>query len=383
MDGARKCSLTPISSNTTRIFIYSTMKMALARTVRINTKAIENMNYQILIISPKNQRKFSLGWIKLVKDWGQSHGVVIEVLETEKRSVATFINFIKLVRTNTVFLYFSLLHPSEYLYASCLFRKNKKIWITFGGDIYSRKYSKILENNLIRKMNIATAVSEKEKEIILKKYGIEMFRICFPIMDDKCEPIHGLINSSLNTANGDEKKRGFQKLMLGNNGYPSQRHEDILNRLHLESGDISISIPCAYGDKSYIDQLRESYSDKLNLTFEETFLSKADYVSYLSGIDIALFNNDRQQGYQTIIMLIALGKTIYISSENLVSVFLKEYGFHFFLIEEISLDLNGNLKSLDEKILKENINTAKALTSAEHFSADFSGLMDRLDLNER
>jgi hypothetical protein len=82
-------------------------------------------------------------------------------------------------------------------------------------------------------------------------------------------------------------------------------------------------------------------------------------------------------------MLIALGKTIYISSENLVSVFLKEYGFHFFLIEEISLDLNGNLKSLDEKILKENINTAKALTSAEHFSADFSGLMDRLDLNER
>ncbi|MDC1319405.1 TDP-N-acetylfucosamine:lipid II N-acetylfucosaminyltransferase [Litorivicinus sp.] len=359
------------------------MKMALARTVRINTKAIENMNYQILIISPKNQRKFSLGWIKLVKDWGQSHGVVIEVLETEKRSVATFINFIKLVRTNTVFLYFSLLHPSEYLYASCLFRKNKKIWITFGGDIYSRKYSKILENNLIRKMNIATAVSEKEKEIILKKYGIEMFRICFPIMDDKCEPIHGLINSSLNTANGDEKKRGFQKLMLGNNGYPSQRHEDILNRLHLESGDISISIPCAYGDKSYIDQLRESYSDKLNLTFEETFLSKADYVSYLSGIDIALFNNDRQQGYQTIIMLIALGKTIYISSENLVSVFLKEYGFHFFLIEEISLDLNGNLKSLDEKILKENINTAKALTSAEHFSADFAGLMDRLDLNER
>ena len=171
--------------------------------------------------------------------------------------------------------------------------------------------------------------------------------------------------------------------MLGNNGYPSQRHEDILNRLHLESGDISISIPCAYGDKSYIDQLRESYSDKLNLTFEETFLSKADYVSYLSGIDIALFNNDRQQGYQTIIMLIGLGKTIYISSENLVSDFLKEYGFHFFWIEEISLDLNGNLKSLDEKILKNNIDTAKALTSAEHFSADFSGLMDRLDLNER
>ena len=359
------------------------MKIAMAKAVRTNTKAIENMNYQILIISPKNQRKFSLGWIKLIKDWGQSNGVVIEVLETEKRSIATLINFFKLVKINTVFLYFSLLHPSEYLYASCLFRKNKKIWLTFGGDIHNRKYSRILESKLIRKMNIATAVSKEEKEIILKKYGIETLKISFPVMDDKCEPIDGLINSSLNTENGDKKKRDSQTLMLGNNGYPSQRHEDILNRLRQKVGDVSISIPCAYGDKSYIDQLRESYSDKLNLIFEETFLSKADYVSYLSSIDIALFNNDRQQGYQTIIMLIGLGKTIYISSENLVSDFLKEYGFHFFWIEEISLDLNGNLKSLDETILKNNIDTAKALTSAEHFNDDFSGLMARLDFSDR
>ncbi|MDB9862004.1 TDP-N-acetylfucosamine:lipid II N-acetylfucosaminyltransferase [Litorivicinus sp.] len=355
----------------------------MTKAVRTNTKAIENMNYQILIISPKNQRKFSLGWIKLIKDWGQSNGVVIEVLETEKRSIATLINFFKLVKINTVFLYFSLLHPSEYLYASCLFRKNKKIWLTFGGDIHNRKYSRILESKLIRKMNVATAVSKEEKEIILKKYGIETLKISFPVMDDKCEPIDGLINSSLNTEKGDKKKRDSQTLMLGNNGYPSQRHEDILNRLRQKLGDVSISIPCAYGDKSYIDQLRESYSDKLNLTFEETFLSKADYVSYLSSIDIALFNNDRQQGYQTIIMLIGLGKTIYISSENLVSDFLKEYGFHFFWIEEISLDLNGNLKSLDEKILKNNIDTAKALTSAEHFNDDFSGLMGRLAFSER
>ena len=180
------------------------MKIAMTKAVRTNTKAIENMNYQILIISPKNQRKFSLGWIKLIKDWGQSNGVVIEVLETEKRSIATLINFFKLVKINTVFLYFSLLHPSEYLYASCLFRKNKKIWLTFGGDIHNRKYSRILESKLIRKMNIATAVSKEEKEIILKKYGLETLKISFPVMDDKCEPIDGLINSSLNTENGDK-----------------------------------------------------------------------------------------------------------------------------------------------------------------------------------
>ncbi len=41
-----------------------------------------------------------------------------------------------------------------------------------------------------------------------------------------------------------------------------------------------------------------------------------DYLSFLNSVDIAIFNHNRQQAVGNIILLLSMGKTIYLSEEN-------------------------------------------------------------------
>ncbi len=78
-----------------------------------------------------------------------------------------------------------------------------------------------------------------------------------------------------------------------------------------------------------------------------------DYLSFLNSVDIAIFNHNRQQAVGNIILLLSMGKTIYLSEENNAYNMLKNLKIIFKEISELDNDIEEI--SLDDKIHNQKI----------------------------
>ena len=78
------------------------------------------------------------------------------------------------------------------------------------------------------------------------------------------------------------------------------------------------------------------------------FLNFEEYKDLLNKVDIAIFNNNRQQAGANIKLLIGYGKKVYVSKEN---SFYKELKFNNIKIFDIE---NFNLEKINPKIAKKN-----------------------------
>ena len=110
-------------------------------------------------------------------------------------------------------------------------------------------------------------------------------------------------------------KGNATSILLGNSATPSNHHIEIFEKLMNFSGfDFSVYTPLSYGDQRYSKHVIDTGNRILGKKFIPLldFLPKAEYLNLLTGIDIVVFNHDRQQAMGNLISLLGLGKTVYL-----------------------------------------------------------------------
>ena len=129
-----------------------------------------------------------------------------------------------------------------------------------------------------------------------------------------------------------------KKILLGNSSTPTNRHFEAFDYLsHFCNEQIEIYAPLSYGDMDYRSRVIKKgeavFGDKFKPLLE--LLSPKEYMSLLSQMHVAVFNQDRQQGMGNIQRLLAIGSKVFLSSKGpMLNDFTKD-GFTVFETETI------------------------------------------------
>lgn len=195
------------------------------------------------------------------------------------------------------------------------------ILVVWGGDIYNCNLSGEISNEKEREL-------EDMKRILLKKIKKFMTFACadFEYMQ-KVYGVSGIQYDCLYPSSIDyEFLCGLRNtsnkstvIQLGNSATFTNQHMnalEILSKYKFEA--IKIICPLSYGNDEYrnlvISYGRNIFGNKFVPVLK--YMNPKDYAKMLNRVDIAIFNNNRQQATANIEILSFLGKKIYIRSDN-------------------------------------------------------------------
>ena len=160
------------------------------------------------------------------------------------------------------------------------------------------------------------------------------------------------------------------RIVLGNSATASNCHEEILNLLYNQYRDEAMEIYCplSYGEQEYRDWIIRLGNDLFGERFipMTEYMEKEDYTKFLSGCDIGIFNNDRQQGMGNIGLLLGLGKKVYIRTDTSMWNRYREKGYIVFPVEDIQKQTFAEFISLSPQIRESNTSTADHNPSVEN-----------------
>lgn len=206
---------------------------------------------------------------------------------------------------------------------------SKFVMVIWGAEIYNNTLK--LKNNEVKGLyKLYLYLFEKWKGSIMNRcklfmtfscadegytrenYGIdgEFFDCLYPPNVDK-----DLINM-LYLPDMNEKKT--IKIVLGNSASVTNQHMEALQQLKKYKNDnIKIYCPLSYGDsnnaKKVIDAGKQIFGNKFVPIVE--FMNYIEYTKFLAQVDIAIYNNIRQEATGNIEILAFLGKKIYIRKD--------------------------------------------------------------------
>lgn len=203
--------------------------------------------------------------------------------------------------------------------------EKQMVLIMWGGDLYGAVY--LLRD---RKPHLYTRYYEFMKRKIMHKCRMYMtFAAPDFMLAQKWYHAKGVQFDCLYPSNTDISlldsirspgmKHDKANVLLGNSATDTNQHLPMLNILSkYKDYNINIYCPLSYGDKEYGAKV-EAYGKNL---FGEKFIPVKDYktpdeyAKFLNGMDIAVFNNNRQQGTGNIEILAYLGKKVYVRSDT-------------------------------------------------------------------
>ncbi len=171
-----------------------------------------------------------------------------------------------------------------------------------------------------------------------------------------------IIYNKINLINSKKQNKKII-IQVGNSAVPSNNHLEVFKLLEkYKDRGIEIICPLSYGDFNY----REKIIEEGGKIFGKKFIALIDFISFkkylkiLSGVDVAIFNFDKQQGMGNINLLLEFGKKIYIKKDAVIWNFYHEKGVVVYDISEFNLDL------IDEKTAESNKNKIKEYFSEEN-----------------
>ena len=215
-----------------------------------------------------------------------------------------------------------------------LYQNRKRSWmnrlviILWGADIYNHYF--ILTSG-DRRLHLGDREIERKKKKLLEHCRFYM-TFAAPDYDFACKLYNcrGKQFDCLYPSNVDAeyldailgKARnagsGKTRVLLGNSATKTNQHIEALNKLSKYKGYIQIICPLSYGDFYY----RDAVITHGNALFGTDFIAVTDYflpeeyATLLYSVDIAVFNNNRQQATANIEILAYLGKKIFIRSDT-------------------------------------------------------------------
>lgn len=276
--------------------------------------------------------------------------------------------FHKLLIADKIYIHYFPIGPSLYFWYVSKFLLKKATWILWGGDLYYYKY---------RSQNFQSAVYEFIRRRVLKKIP----RIACFIKGDY-ELVKKIYKSKANYAyvvypipiDFDylnsikiQSDSNLITILLGNSSDPSNEHIAILEALKkFKDFNIKIICPLSYGGENEYAKSIEEYGRNIfgdKFVALKDFIPPEEYAKIIKGVDIAIFQHQRQQGLGTILSLLYIGAKVFIREEITSFETLSKMGLKLFPIDKID---NLDFKSFI------HIDNETKLTNKEVISGEFS-----------
>ncbi|MBE6073079.1 MAG: hypothetical protein E7202_00805 [Selenomonas ruminantium] len=257
----------------------------------------------------------------------------------------------------------------------------RKTFVHFwGGDFYGfRNKPSTIRGMLSRKLTYK-ALKEAGGFIFLIDGEYEKFKEITNITND--DYIARMPNNPFKEVNYEEyitekDSNDEIKILLGNSAAPTNHTEDILPKLKDYVG-IKVYCPLAYGDDEYRNKIIRLGKMLLGDRFIPIteFVDKKEYVEFLSGMDVGIFNHDRQQSMGNINIMLALGKKVYLRPGTSMWTNYKKQGWDIYSVDALDNVTLGELISIDEKKRQENIEISRKIN--EHHFVDTKAAWDKI-----
>lgn len=244
-------------------------------------------------------------------------------------------------------------------------------WVIWGGDVYiyrqkgegylKKVYESLRKKIIVRIPRIASFIPG-DFEVVKQVYNTdaEYFQSMYPLPVDFLNFPVPDINKPLG---------GITKIMVGNSGDESNRHIETLRSLgFLKNSDIKIFCPLSYsGNSDYINSVILTGTDIFGNKFTPLtdIMEPSQYLMFLSDINIAVMNHNRQQGLGNILPLLYFGKKVYLSTGTTSSEYLRSIGCSFYDNDSLVSDPSSFL-SCDRNSLEKNSKIIGALLSEKN-----------------
>ena len=144
-------------------------------------------------------------------------------------------------------------------------------------------------------------------------------------------PYHQL--DSIETHSGNSERT---VLIVGNSGSPTNNHLDAIQFLEANHVKTDLIIPVSYGDPHYVSFLKKEVKFSFGqVNFLQRFMPFDEYLRLMASCDGLIMNSLRPQGYGNILMMMYLGKAVYLNGKNTSLPDLDRAGLEWFPIEAL------------------------------------------------
>lgn len=332
-----------------------------------------------------DQKKFSKGYFKMLKDnnFDLSDQVLFHYGKEDDAysnfGIKTFfikswflpighLKLLKYMRKADKIIIHSLASPILLLYLYLFSDLCKKsTWLIWGKDLYFYHLSKkitifhkiyeILRKKVFKEIAVIVSFFTEEYDLAKEWYGVTGRNIeqtlFYPYAKDlrESEPI--------------DKKNNFN-VMLGNSASLTNEHIEALNILKNSEDRINkLYVPLSYGGKKkYAEKvIKEGYKLFGNKFVPmKDFIPFEEYTEILENIDIAVFNQRRQEALSNIYSLIMKGKTVYLVEGVSTWKYFERIGLKIGNIQNIAKE---GIKNMTVEERKKNINIFKQNVNLE------------------
>ncbi|ASI89221.1 TDP-N-acetylfucosamine:lipid II N-acetylfucosaminyltransferase [Vibrio mediterranei] len=241
----------------------------------------------------------------------------------------------------------------------------KKVhWVIWGGDLYSTlspgcslvdRFRFYIRKKTIQRFGFLISYIDKDIELARKVFGAKGKRL-------ECLMYASNVYKEQDVFS---EKTSFVNIQLGNSSDPSNYHISTLEKIsNFISDEVIVHIPLSYGDDDNAKKVSEyvAKSHPKNVKCLHEFMSLEDYLSFLGGIDIAIFNHDRQQAMGNTITLLGLGKTIYLRPGTAQWELFSKQGIVVRSIDDFDMSLLTDAeKDSNMKLIKSLYSTEKLI----------------------
>lgn len=175
----------------------------------------------------------------------------------------------------------------------------------------------------------------------------------------------------------NKNKSDVVRILIGNSATIENGHIEALYFLkHLKNEHIEVFVPLSYGDSDYAHDVvligREIFGSKFHPIFE--WMSENDYFTFLSTMDIGVFNNNRQQGMGNIAALLRMGKKVYLRFDTTMYSEYRKLGFVCYDIFNLQSETIEELVDFPYKekneIISDDWNTPNSMTTQWQYLLD-------------
>lgn len=216
----------------------------------------------------------------------------------------------------------------DYIYSIRSYLKNRLVVIAWGADIYNGRF--LLKNrnaslreklsqlkyefykrSIVRKANAFMTFASPDMDVLRKYYGAKGKHV------DCLYPSNVDIDF-LREVLKEEVKNPKVKVMLGNSASRTNNHIEMLDVLSQYKGLIDVVCPLSYGNFDYAQIVKSKGIELFGEDFKavEEYYTPRDYTRLLNSVNIAIFNNNRQEATGNIEILGFLKKKIFLRSDT-------------------------------------------------------------------
>lgn len=234
-----------------------------------------------------------------------------------------------------------ILHGDPLLHFFALFPSflKKTSWVIYGQELYSLNKDHGLQNE------VKKFVLRKVKNHITHIEGDSI--LANQMLHSKASFIKSPMYLS-NVAETNDfapeiiSQKKLLKVLVGNSTDPTNNHEAIFHKLLKHVNDIEcIYCPLSYGmyDEYKAEVIaigKKMFGDKFIVL--EKFMPFEEYKKFLAGIDVIIFDHNRQEGMGVTITLMSLGKIVYVNPHTTSYESLIRRGFKLFDNNLIAID---------------------------------------------